>query len=248
MNILITRPAERATSLCQKIQDLGHAVECIPLISLQPAPQYTLEEGIDLFQRLSIAIFTSQAAVRFASPLIQADPQRWPNLHYMAIGPGTQQALQAQGIPKVLIPEAPPYETESLLRVQGLQAVRDIPIGLIKGMGGRALLEQALVARGAQVHPLVVYQRALPTLDIQAILKGWEAHSPDLSISTSASALEHLITLFPPLALQHLRAKPMVVVGSRMHALAKHLGFEKSVLATGADDSAIIRVLGTYKD
>ena len=248
MNILITRPQALASSLCQKIQDLGHRPECIPMIEIQPSPKYTLAEGQALFNNIQIAIFTSQAAVRYATPLMQADPLLWPAITYMAIGPGTQQALQALGIPTVLIPEAPPYETESLLKLKNLQSICGTSIAIVKGEGGRTLLAETLKARGAVVHPLVIYLRCLPTYDTETILAAWDQHPPDLSVSTSASALQHLIALFPPSALHYLQKHPIVVVGTRMLALAYELGFQKPLLATGADDSAIIKALRTYED
>ncbi len=251
MNILITRPRALASTLCQKIQDLGHRPECIPTIEIQPSPKYTLAEGQALFNNIQIAIFTSQAAVRYATPLIQADPSLWPAITYMAIGPGTQQALQALGIPSVRIPEAPPYESESLLMLSVLQNIKDLSIAIVKGEGGRTLLAETLKARGAIVHPLEIYLRGLPTYNIETMLASWDQHPPDLSVSTSASALEHLIALFPPTALHYLQKHPIVVVGSRMLALAHQRGFEKPLLATGADDSAIIsaiiKVLPTYE-
>lgn len=248
MNILITRPQALARSLCQKIQDLGHRPECMPVIEIQPEPHYTLAQGLELFKRVNIALFTSQAAVQYAAPLIQADPLLWPAITYMAIGPGTQQALQALGIPSVRIPEAPPYETESLLKLKNLQSICGTSIAIVKGEGGRTLLAETLKARGATVHPLVVYRRCLPTYDATAILTAWDQHPPDLSVSTSASALHHLIALFPPTALYYLQKHPIVVVGTRMLALAYQLGFQKPLLATGADDSAIIKALRTYED
>ncbi|MBP6104117.1 MAG: uroporphyrinogen-III synthase [Gammaproteobacteria bacterium] len=252
MNILITRPQALASRLCQKIQDLGHRPACIPMIEIQPAPHYTLAEGLELFKRINIALFTSQAAVHYATPLIQAQPSLWPSITYMAIGPGTQQALQALGIPTVLIPEAPPYETESLLKLKNLQSILGTSIAIVKGEGGRTLLAETLKARGALVYPLVVYLRCMPSYNTETILENWDQHLPDLSVSTSASALEHLIALFPPTALHYLQKHPIVVVGSRMLALAHQRGFQKPVLATGADDSAIvsaiIKVLRTYED
>jgi len=251
MNIFITRPEALASSLCQKIQDLGHRPECIPMIEIQPAPHYTLAQGLELFQQINIAVFTSQAAVRYAAPLIQAHPSRWPAITYMAIGPGTQQALQALGIQRVIIPEAPPYETESLLKLKNLKSILGTSIAIVKGEGGRTLLAETLKARGALVHPLVVYLRCLPSYDATAMLAAWDQDPPDLSVSTSISALEHLIALFPPAALHHLQQHPIVVVGSRMLKLAHQRGFEKPLLATGADDSAIIsaiiKVFRTYE-
>jgi len=40
-----------------------------------------------------------------------------------------------------------------------------------------------------------------------------------------------------------LQKHPIVIVGTRMLALAHQLGFQKPLLATGADDSAIISVI-----
>ncbi len=218
----------------------------LPVIDLQPIP-IDVAQGSALFNTAHSIIFTSQAAVLFAAPIIQAHPQRWPSLHYMAIGPSTAQALRAPGIPSVFMPEAPPYETESLVALEHLHTVQGRSIVIVKGQGGRALLAQTLEARGAKVHPWVIYQRKLSTLDPEALLKTWHSYPPDLSVSTSRSALENLITLLGPKS-EVLKTKPMIVVGARMLALAQELGFQKPLLATGADDSTIIGVLRAYED
>ncbi len=218
----------------------------LPVMDLEPLP-IDKEEGCALFNRVHSVIFTSQAAVRFAAPVIQAHPQRWPTLCYIAIGPSTAQALQDQGISKVLIPQTPPYETESLIALEHLQKIQGHAIAIVKGIGGRTLLAETLEARGAKVHPWVVYQRKLSILDPEALLDTWTHTPPDLSVSTSASALEHLLTLLGPKA-ETLKTKPIIVVGARMLALAQKFGFQKPLLATGADDSTIIEIVRAYED
>ena len=239
--------------------------------SLFDAARLALTEPLHRFHSL---IFVSQSAVQFAMPIIQASlldgscPLRYPifeqqksgspptgspvsrllgpvgSMEWIAIGPATAQALHSAGIHPVSIPE-PPHETESLLRLASLQSVQDKTIGIVKGVGGRALLEAQLKARGAKVLPLIVYQRTIPDLATTEIQAQWTEQAPDLIISSSLSCLSNIIQSFPK-ALPMLRQKPIIVVGARMQAFAKEQGFLYPLLATGADDSTIIKVFKAF--
>lgn len=252
MHILITRPFDLATGLLEKIKAMGDTAELFPVIEIKKTPhQVLLQSAIDTLDTQDIAIFISQAAVQWGMPAIQACWPKLPKILWAAIGPGTANALQNLGIPDVLFPATPPYESESLLALPAFQAIslKGKKVSLFRGNGGRELLSETLSTRGAFVKKIEVYQRCLPTLDFNMVekLKRWHHTSFDIIITTSRDSLYNLVQLTEN-TMGALTEIPIVVVGTRMCKLAKDLSFKSPIIATGADDASIINVLKTFKD
>jgi uroporphyrinogen-III synthase len=249
MKILLTRPREWGQSLCDQLKTLGHQVDWIPVIHYQPSAEFSLETAIFRLQQSHIAIFISQAAVRFAKPVLEVTQRYWPSIQWLAIGESTALALRQIGIPQVLTSPGAPYDSESLLKLPILQTIQGKTITILKGEGGRALLDTILQLRGAMVYPLNLYQRTLPVINERFTkhLGSWtqNADVPDLSIVTSAEALNNYRTIFAS-HLSLLQKKPIIVVGQRLWKIAKELGFEKPLLALGADDQNVLQVICAY--
>ena len=252
MRILVTRPANLAAGLSEKINAMGDIAELFPVIEIKKTPhQATLQAAIDTLDTQDIAIFVSQSAVQFGLPAIQSRWSTLPKMLWVAIGSGTAHALQNLGIHDVLFPPAPPYESESLVAMPTFQStqIHGKKISIFRGNGGRELLSETLRSRGALVQIIEVYQRCLPTLDIPIVekIKRWH-HTPiHIIIATSADSLYNLVQLLGN-AMNGLTEIPLVVVGARMQKLAKELNFKNPIIATSADDASIINVLKTFKD
>src|SRR5690606_40816499 len=102
-------------------------------------------------------IFTSVNAVRYARML---DAGVWPAC--IAVGPATAAALRQAGIEDVITPPQQ-HDSEAVLSLDVLQDVRDRPVVIVAGEGGRDAMQTGLAARGAQVTRIEVYRRvALP--------------------------------------------------------------------------------------
>lgn len=247
MRVLVTRPAALAADLCKALGVIGAIAETLPVIDIQPtsAPA-RLQAAIEELATIEIAIFISQTAVRFAMPAIQSYWHPLPAISWIAIGAGTAASLHRYGITQVLFPN-PPYESESLLRLPSLQKVSGKKITLFRGNGGRELLVQVLQERGAKVQTIETYQRCLPTLDIVKKLTSFRHQGLEMIVTTSAESLKNLVRLAGK-ELNWLQEIPIIVVGTRMYALAKQLGFKKPLVAEGADHASIIKVLTTFKD
>jgi len=248
MNVLITRPLEAGKGLCEKINQQGMHAKPFPVIECHATPNQTaLALAIDALETIDIVIFVSRPAVQFTLPAIK---KRWcllPSLIWAAIGPATAEALKAQGIPKVLLPLTPPYETESLLAIKALKHIDKKKILIFRGNSGRDLLRHVLEKRGGIVHTVESYQRCLPNMDKVERLANWHHNAIDVIVTTSAAGLHNLLLLIPS-SITYLKEIPLVVVGTRMLQLANKLGFKHPLLAADADDTSIIKVLTEFKD
>ncbi len=247
MHILVTRPVGVAQRLCEKINAIGAIALPFPTIEIHKHPDEILfQTGIDTLATTDIAIFVSRHAVQFALPAIQ---QRWnplPPVLWTAIGPGTAEALNAHGIQNVFWPPAPPYESESLLATKTFQAVAGKRVIIFRGNGGRPLLSRALQERGAIVQIVEVYQRSLPTTNIETY-PSLRHTSIDVIVTTSVECLNNLMLLGGE-RLAELKEIPLIVVGKRMCERAIQLEFKRTLVAAGADDNAIMDVVMKFKD
>ncbi len=253
MPVLITRPANLACGLAEKIKAMGDTVALFPTIEIKKTPHQTaLQAAIHHLDTQDIAIFISQAAVTFGIPAIKTRWSLLPNLRFAAIGASTARALQVFGISEVIFPSAPPYESESLLAQSPFQTtqIQGKKIAIFRGNGGREYLSETLRSRGAFVQTIEVYQRCLPTLNPKLVekIKHWHHTRGNVIVTTSADALYNLVKLMQNAnAMDTLTEIPLVVVGARMQKLAKDLKFKYLKVATGADDASIINVLQAFK-
>ena len=250
MRVLVTRPAKFSEGLCQKIQQLGAYPESFPVIEFKPtAEALALQTVINKLNTFDIAIFASRASVEFSIPQIML---RWPNpselnVVWAAIGPGTRDALLQGGIKSVILPKAPPYESESLLDLEVFQSVVGKKILIVRGNGGREFLRDTLKKRGAEVEVIQAYRRVLPTVDMVERLTRWHKAPIDVIVTTSAECLQNLLTLVGTQDNQLLKDTPLIVVGLRMLELANKLDFKRPILASGADDASILEALTILK-
>lgn len=255
MKVLITRPIHLASQLGRFIELNGFTADIFPVIEIASTPyQSALMAGVERLKNAHMIIFVSRAAVHYGMRAINAFwpscPSGNPNVVWVAIGPGTKQALQHHSIPesKILYPLTTPYESESLLTHPDLQQVQGKCILIFQGNSSRDLLRSTLLSRGAAVTAIECYQRRLPIVDLMAQHKRWQDAVPDVTLTTSIEGLCNLVSLTEPLFWGKLRALPMIVVSLRMKTLATTLGIKQIFLANGADDRSILNALLEIRD
>ena len=227
--VVLTRPAGTARALVRQLRKLGAIPLLLPGLSLRsvdatPVLRAALREALGD----DLVLFSSPAAVRYAAMLA---PLR-TRATVLAVGQGTAAALRRHGITAPLVP--PRQDSEGVLGLPALRGLQGRRIALIGAAGGRGLLQQELVARGARLRELHVYRRMAPRLDhrhVDAVL-GLPADARVLLSSTEA--LQHLRTLLPPPAWQVLCGALAVVSSERLAAAAREAGFGCVVIAASA--------------
>lgn len=235
--ILVTRPAEQASPLCQAIHAAGGIAIHYPTIEIVPIP-YSGELDPTT---ADIGIFISRNAVRYA---LENFPQlASSSLETITVGQGSADEYHKITGSKIDFTPHQHFNSEGVLALPELANVEGKTIILFKGEGGRDKIESELSSRGANVIPMELYRRIAPanppTVEWQKI---------DIIITTSNMALENLWAMTPKQEQQALLSKPLLVISSRGEKLAQELGFSALILvADSADTTALIEAVNGWR-
>lgn len=239
--VLITRPVGREKHLRQLIEEDGGKVIHYPVINIQPPPELDIQQLVLLREQLhsfTMAIFISPTAVEQSQIYFPALPEHFT---IVSIGSKTTEALNQQNIHVDI--EASEHNTESLLRDPAFQMpnMEGQRVLIFRGSGGRALLGNSLIRRGAQVRYVETYQREIPP---HPPLTEDQISTLDALTISSNEGLDNLVTLMEDPTL--LIDIPLVVPSPRAQTLARQHGFKIIIAAENATDEAIVSALTDY--
>ncbi len=182
---LNTRPTDRAQPLTLALQQAGWHVSEFPLLELLPLPldkrdQSALAQLV--VQPVRVIVVVSPTAARLGLDALVAlniIPAQL-NIRWLAVGHGTAKVLSNIGIH----PEVPALESsEGLIASSALSDL--IPnewVMVWRGIGGRELVQECLLARGVRLQVINLYTRQLPTQTQTTWTNDWFDH--DVSSSS----------------------------------------------------------------
>jgi len=218
----------------------------IPVITIQPrageVPQRELRQAVSASDDI---LFVSRNAVSCALALLDHDAAAFAGKRVYAAGAGTRRALQEAGIAASVGADAT-RASEALLELPELAAanVAGRNLALLRGKGGRELLAEELRQRGACVHVVGLYRRALPAVPPQQMQALWREICPDVVVITSATGLYNLAAMTAAGDRPTLLRAGLVVMSERIAAAAVELGFErKPVIAAAASDAGLLEAV-----
>jgi uroporphyrinogen-III synthase len=221
MYVWLTRSEPGASRQAAVLEAAGHRCLVAPVLDIEPVAGDAPAGPYD------VVIFLSEHAVRLGLPRLRPGTAR-----IFAVGARTAEVLEAAGH-RALQPERP--DSEGLLALPQLAAVRGQRILLVCGAAGRTLLAAELGARGAAVDRFVCYRRrAVEVLD--AGLDGVEA-----IVAGSADGLTQIARLW--VAAGGTPDVPLLVPSGRVRAHGVALGFRNVHDCEGADAAAVLRGL-----
>lgn len=240
--IVITRPAGQAAELAALIRAAGGKAILFPVLEIADVadlkPLYALIDRLDSFD---LAIFISPNAVNKALNLIAARRELPAGLRAAAIGRGSVKALARFGVADVIAP-AGRFDSEALLELPEMKAVAGRRIVIFRGDGGRELLGDTLIARGAVIEYAECYRRSKPDLDTAPLLKAWARNELDAVVVTSSEGMRNLFDMVGKLGQSWLQQTPVFVPHPRIAEAARSLGLAQ-VHVTEAGDEGVLEGL-----
>lgn len=223
LRILNTRPSKQGKTLSKAIRNLGGLCIELPALNIEPTTDWL--ECMPAPDKVQKMIFVSPNAVHYFFQSIRQHNITWPTaIQVITVGQGTTQALKEKGIHVDAQPEI--ADSEHLLQLDCLQCVSQQTILLIKGKGGRSLLNKTLLKRGANLISLCVYRRVSPRYSSQYIKSLWQDDAVDIILFTSVEAMQNIFKIFGDQARVWLCSKPCIVLSERLAKYASDLGMK----------------------
>lgn len=244
--VLVTRPDHQAAALAKMVEAAGGEVFVFPALAIEPVAADRLAGSLAYLARADIAIFISPNAAQFGMAAIRSRGGLPGALRIFAVGPGTARALAAQGVEGAVTPDG--QDSEALLALPQLQAVAGQRVVIVRGVGGRTLMADALRARGAEVRFMECYRRACPHVDAAPLLARWQAGGIDAVTVASAETLHNLAALLGETGAPLLSATPLFAPHEKIAAAARRFGIARAVATPGGDAGLLDGLVNWFRN
>ncbi len=251
--VLVTRPAHQAQPLCAMIKAEGGQAIAFPVLEIQDlSDNSAVARLLERLDEFDVAIFISANAVMKAMDMIL--PQRdWPShLQIAVVGARTAEALQEYGVTVDICPEEK-FNSEALLALPEMCAIKNKKVVIFRGQGGRELLADTLRQRGADIEYAEVYRRGKPadtpghtSLNLEELLV---AGKVNIIVVTSNEGLRNLWELAGAAGQEVLTHMPLAVMSARIAAVAQESGVKGPVLvAPEANDEGLLAAIKAWRN
>lgn len=249
LQILVTRPGSAGAELCAIIEKANGKALHFPVIAFAPPLDETaFNQAILSLGHQDIIIFNSPQSVKAAVPAMRAAwPHFPPNVQFASVGAGTAKALKAAGYLASFYPENE-WHSEGLLAMPELNTVKDKSIAVVRGQGGRELLEKVLIERGAKVTSCIAYRRVLPMINAEPCLDLIRQQQLNLIVAGSFESVANLQLLLGSDCWPQLKTIPLIVMSERVKKLAAESGFQTILVTANASQQAILDLISQQKD
>ena len=190
---MVTRAAEKAAALTDRLEALGAEVEQLPAIELVPVKgNGLLRHALEALPKTDWVFFTSPEGIGWFARLLRPhrkDLRILSGCHIGAIGPKTAAALEDVGLHVDFVPKQ--FSQEGLLREFPRRVLSGKRALILSAQESRDVLAGGLRQRGMSVTKVPIYRTTIP----RGLREGVSAlfQRPfDLVLVTSASCVEHL--------------------------------------------------------
>jgi uroporphyrinogen-III synthase len=244
--VLVTRPAHQAAALVQAIQMAGGEAFVFPALAIDAVPSHELALSLAQLAGADVVIFISPNAAQFGMAAILAGGRLPASAAVFAVGPGTARVLASQGVEGVITPDG--QDSEALLALPQLAAVKGKRVVIVRGVGGRTLLADTLAARGAQVHFMECYRRVRPQADATPLLVRWQAGRVDAVTVTSAETLDNLAALLGEVGKTLLLHTPLFAPHEKIAEAARRFGIARVITTPGGDAGLVDGLLNWFRN
>lgn len=217
--VLITRASHQAQSFIEACENRGYSTTHLPCIEISATDN---TPSFDAIGTADLILFTSVNAIEYAH---QLRPLPWPAT---ATGIGDVSTAWLAKLGQTQIQQAvPPFTSEGF--VERLKHTNVKKLVVVKGDGGRTVIQSACAELGIQCNSLEVYKRSIPQHHSEDINTLLTSNPPTVICATSNEVLQNLVTLIPSPMKPQLLSLPLVVNSKRSVVLARTLGFSAAV-------------------
>ena len=244
LTLVVTRPTVQAKRTAIALREGGATVVEFPVLDISPIEAFLTANDL---ATANAFVFISANAVEYGVPTVRRTGAFPAKAEIFAIGRATTTALNDAGFPVVVSPQQS-IDSEGLLALPQLRTVMGRHIILVKGqseLGGRRLLEQTLIARGAQVTTLECYRRApiMPDVTMRDALRELLAVGHvHACFAMSVETLESLMNVFATMGFSPQSKVTMLVPHARVAKAAYACGFDRIEEVPMADSALVARL------
>jgi uroporphyrinogen-III synthase len=265
LKVLVTRPEPENQALCQALLAQKWSPVKLPLLDFVPLTPPACPAN---WHPRTIIVVSPRAADHGVKWLAENHPcllaQSGAKVEWIAIGPATQEKLIGLGVTPCNKPTSN-QNSERLLQTPYFQALpNNSNVLVLKGQGGRTVIQSTLSNQGHTVRCINVYKRSLPSYTVAQRQALFDAKIACFTV-TSTEILQNLSTLLrmepisvptdAPRPIEHNQPQrpkwldtPLIVVGDRQAKDARQLGFRYVTIAPGADNQSMIETLNQWRE
>ena len=233
--VILTRQAKDTQLLAKQLGDQGIETLQFALMAIESLPVDVLGVASDDVVG-TVLIFTSVNAVHHGLDTVREFACH-PGCPVIAVGARTSQALAEQSIEAISPSRA---DSEGILELSALDPAMVERVILVKGEGGRDLLQNTLASRGITVVESICYRRFWPAVDVEVLNHFMEDATETVFQIASGEAVVRLTDLVSDSV---CRRSLVVVPSARVAQQARALGWTHIIEADGASDEAFIQAL-----
>jgi uroporphyrinogen III methyltransferase/synthase len=197
-SVVVTRARAQASDLTRELARLGAEVIELPVIRIAPFDDPPgAAEVLERLREYRLVVLTSVNGVDCLGALLSRHGRDVRSIHpdarIVAIGPATAARLASIGLHADLVPER--FVAEGILDALEGEDVMGMRVLVARARGARATLIDGLVARGARVDELELYEAVADAPDPQQIARALAA---DFLTFTSSSTVTRFVDLIGP--------------------------------------------------
>lgn len=242
ITVLVTRPADQAGELCERIGLLGGHAILLPTLAIEPCATTPTTQAHELL------VFTSVNAVKHGLTILKSQFElsaaNGTTPIIATLGAATTAALVAHGY-RVDITSVT-SNSEGLLMAAELQTPPKHVL-IVRGQGGRELLRETLTQRGSTVNVAEVYTRVAAHPEparLEETLRALHNGELDVVTATSSDTLLALDALLTPADRDLIHQLTLLAGSPRISDAARAAGWRgECVVSASPADAELLDTL-----
>jgi len=247
--VLVTRSREQASSLSEKIEDLGGEAWEYPAIAIaEPLDPSPLEQAIRNAGDYDWIIFTSVNGVKaFFERMakLKIDIRKLADVNFCAIGPKTKEAIEEKGIMVQYVPEV--FRAEAI--VEGLKNTLKPgqKVLLPRADLARPVLIDSLKELDLDVHEVISYRTVKNTAESQELLEKIINKEIHVITFTSSSTVKNFMELLKGKdTAELLRGVTIACIGPITADTAHQMGLKVDITAETYTIEGLVDAMVNY--